>query len=199
MNRTRPYAVPGAPPSFWWLTRSGARLVEGTSPAPGKATPNPLFLRHTAAIAGLDVALLDVGTSIGMRCRSWLRDEGTDAGGLAYSTVVSSRRPPTGDLCPDTGRAQLGYDRARILFDRYTGWELHQLHHLAATHLGEQNVELQSIMAKTRHRNARSAMRYIRPAPKPSPRSPTSSTTAAGTADDAIGHHVKVRDVIRLV
>lgn len=43
--------------------------------APGKATPNPLFLRHTAAIAGLYVALLDVGPSIGVRCESWLRDE----------------------------------------------------------------------------------------------------------------------------
>jgi len=58
-----------------------------------------------------------------------------------------ARRPPAGDLCPDTGRARLGYDRARILFGRYTGWELHQLRHSAATHLGEQNVELQSIMA----------------------------------------------------
>jgi len=74
-----------------------------------------------------------------------------------------ARRPPARDLCPDTGRARLGYDRARILFGRYTGWELHQLRHSAATHLGEQNVELQNIMAKTRHRNPRSAMRYIRP------------------------------------
>ena len=75
VDRTRPYAASGSAPFFWWLTRSGARLVEGTSPAPGKATPNPLFLHHTAAIAGLYVALLDVGPSIGMRCESWLRDE----------------------------------------------------------------------------------------------------------------------------
>jgi integrase len=74
-----------------------------------------------------------------------------------------ARRPAVGDLCPDTGKARLGYDRARILFDRYTGWDLHQLRHSAATHLGEKNVELQNIMAKTRHRNPRSAMRYIRP------------------------------------
>ncbi|MGH9068306.1 MAG: tyrosine-type recombinase/integrase [Acidimicrobiales bacterium] len=74
-----------------------------------------------------------------------------------------TRRPPAGDLCPDTGRARLGYDRARILFGRYTGWELHQLRHSAATHLGERNVSLQTIMAKTRHRNPRTAMRYIRP------------------------------------
>jgi integrase len=74
-----------------------------------------------------------------------------------------SRRPPARDLCPITGRARLGYDRARVLLDRYTGWDLHQLRHSAATHLGEQGVPLQLIMAKTRHRNPRTAMRYIRP------------------------------------
>jgi hypothetical protein len=35
--------------------------------------------------------------------------------------------------------------------------------HTAATHLGEHGVPLQLIMAKTRHRNPRTAMRYIRP------------------------------------
>ena len=75
VDRTRPYAASGSAPFFWWLTRSGAQLVEGTSPAPGKATPHPLFLRHTAAIAGLYVALVDVGPSIGMCCETWLRDE----------------------------------------------------------------------------------------------------------------------------
>ena len=72
-------------------------------------------------------------------------------------------RPAARDLCPATGRARLGYDRARILFTRYTGWELHQLRHSAATHLGEQGIPLQLIMAKTRHRNPRTAMRYVRP------------------------------------
>jgi len=47
---TRPYAASGSAPFYWWLTRTGARLVEGTSPASGKSTPNPVFLRHTAAI-----------------------------------------------------------------------------------------------------------------------------------------------------
>ena len=75
IERTRPYAASGSAPYFWWLTRSGARLVEGTSPSPGKAQPNPLFLRHTAAIAGLYVALCDVGPSVGLSCHSWLRDE----------------------------------------------------------------------------------------------------------------------------
>ena len=74
-----------------------------------------------------------------------------------------ARRPAARDLCPATGRAWLGYDRARVLFTRYTGWELHQLRHSAATHLGEQGIPLQLIMAKTRHRNPRTAMRYVRP------------------------------------
>ena len=72
-------------------------------------------------------------------------------------------RPAAKDLCPVTGRARLGYDRARILFTRYTGWQLHQLRRSAATHLGEQGIPLQLIMAKTRHRNPRTAMRYVRP------------------------------------
>jgi hypothetical protein len=77
-------------------------------------------------------------------------------------------RSPTS--APHTGRARLGYDRARILLDRSTspgggrpGWDLHQLHHSAATHLGEAGVALQLIMAKTRHRNPRTAMRYVKP------------------------------------
>jgi integrase len=81
-----------------------------------------------------------------------------------------ARRPTIKDLCPETGRARLGYDRARVLLDRYTspgpgmpGWDLHQLRHSAATHLGEANVGLQLIMAKTRHRNPRTAMRYVKP------------------------------------
>ena len=45
------------------------------------------------------------------------------------------------DICPETGRARLGYDRARILLARYAdGLRLHQLRHSSATHLGEANV-----------------------------------------------------------
>lgn len=81
-----------------------------------------------------------------------------------------ARRPKAEDLCPHTGRARLGYDRARVLLDRYTspgqgrpGWDLHQLRHSAATHLGEANAGLQLIMAKGRWRNPRTAMRYVKP------------------------------------
>lgn len=89
---------------------------------------------------------------------------------LSHRRPGPARRPAAMDLCPETGRARLGYDRARILLDRYTspgpgtpGWDLHQLRHSAATHLGEANVGLQLIMAKTRHRNPRTAMRYVKP------------------------------------
>ena len=74
-ERTRPYAASGSAPYYWWLTRTGARLVEGTSPAPGKGDPNPLFLRHTAAIAGLYVAFREVGPDAGLTLTSWRRDE----------------------------------------------------------------------------------------------------------------------------
>jgi hypothetical protein len=75
VERTRPYAASGSAPFFWWLTRRGAQLVEGTSPAPGKAAPNPLFLRHSAAIAGLYVALVDLGPHVWLTDCSWQRDE----------------------------------------------------------------------------------------------------------------------------
>jgi integrase len=84
---------------------------------------------------------------------------------LAQRRPVPARRPGQRDVCPHTGRARLGYDRARILLKAHTGWELHQLRHSAATHLGEKNVPLQLIMAKTRHRSPRTAMRYINPGP----------------------------------
>ncbi len=90
---------------------------------------------------------------------------GRDSGPVFLSErrPAPARRPAAKDLCPTTGRARLGYDRARILFNAHTGWDLHQLRHSAATILGEQGVPLQLIMAKTRHKNPRTAMRYIKP------------------------------------
>lgn len=75
VDRTRPYAESGSSPFFWWLTRRGAGVIEGSSPAPGKASPNPLFLRHTSAIAGIYVALVDVGPDVGLIEPTWQRDE----------------------------------------------------------------------------------------------------------------------------
>ncbi|HUR09504.1 MAG TPA: tyrosine-type recombinase/integrase [Nonomuraea sp.] len=72
-------------------------------------------------------------------------------------------RPAAADICPHTGRARLGYDRARVLLEKYAGLDLHQLRHSAATHLGEAEVPLQLIMGKTRHKSPRTAMRYVKP------------------------------------
>jgi integrase len=82
---------------------------------------------------------------------------------IADRRPVPARRPPARDICPTTGRGRLSYDRARVLFDEYTGWDLHQLRHSALTHLGEQGTSLGLLMAKSRHRNVRTAMRYVKP------------------------------------
>jgi integrase len=82
---------------------------------------------------------------------------------LANRKPTPARQPPARDICPHTGRPRLGYDRARVLLHAYTGWRPHQLRHSAATHLGDKKVPLQLIMAKTRHRSPRTAMRYVHP------------------------------------
>ncbi|MET8162507.1 hypothetical protein ABZT47_39630 [Sphaerisporangium sp. NPDC005289] len=64
-----------------------------------------------------------------------------------------ARRPSIAVMCPHTGRARLGYDRAWVLLDQYTGLDLHQLRHSAATDLGDAEVPRRLIMGKTRHRS----------------------------------------------
>jgi site-specific recombinase XerD len=58
---------------------------------------------------------------------------------------------------------RLGYDRARVLIKQYTGLNLHQLRHSAATHLGEAGTDSTVIMAKTHHRSIRTTARYTKP------------------------------------
>jgi integrase len=83
---------------------------------------------------------------------------------LAARRPVPARRAAPRDICPHTGRVRLGHDPTRILFKKHTGgWDLHQLRHSAATHLGDQKVPLQLIMAKTRHKSPRTVMRYVKP------------------------------------
>ncbi|MFI7642710.1 tyrosine-type recombinase/integrase [Nonomuraea sp. NPDC049400] len=83
---------------------------------------------------------------------------------LSEQRPVPARRPAAADICPRTGRARLGYDRARVLLEKYAGLDLHQLRHSAATHLGEAEVPLQLIMGKTRRKNPphRHALRQTR-------------------------------------
>jgi integrase len=74
------------------------------------------------------------------------------------------------DICPETGRARLGYDRARILLAHYgDGLRLHQLRHSSATHLGEANTSANVIMAKNRAQVAaqRAVLRQTRPGRRP--------------------------------
>jgi hypothetical protein len=59
---------------------------------------------------------------------------------LSERRPVPARRSADADICPHTGRARLGYDRARVLLDTYAGLDLHQLRHSAATHLGDAEV-----------------------------------------------------------
>ncbi|MEV0590407.1 tyrosine-type recombinase/integrase [Nonomuraea cavernae] len=82
---------------------------------------------------------------------------------LSERRPVPARRPAAADICPHTGHARLGYDRARVLLEKYASLDLHQLRHSAATHLGEAEVPLQLIMGKTRHKNPRTTMRYVKP------------------------------------
>jgi integrase len=85
---------------------------------------------------------------------------------LASRRPVPARRPALRDICPHTGRARLGYDRARVLFKKHTATATSgglELRHSAATHLGDQKVPLQLIMAKTRLKSPRTAMRYVKP------------------------------------
>ncbi len=125
--------------------------------APAFAPPAP------ATGAKPDTASAEISTGTAHLLPRLIRGRQAGPVFLSERRPGPARRPAARDLCPATGRARLGYDRARILFTRYTGWDLHQLRHSAATHLGEQGIPLQLIMAKTRHRNPRTAMRYVRP------------------------------------
>lgn len=84
---------------------------------------------------------------------------------LAERRPGPARRATTAarDLCPETGRARLGYDRARTLIKTHTGLELHQLRHSAATHLGDAGTDATVIMAKGHWQSLRTAARYTRP------------------------------------
>ncbi len=94
------------------------------------------------------------------------------AGRTRGPLFLSARRPgprrraatDARDLCPETGRARLGYDRARILLGHHgDGLRLHQLRHSALTHLGEAGVSAPLLKAKSGHKSLRSVERYVRP------------------------------------
>lgn len=88
------------------------------------------------------------------------------------------------DICPETGRIRLGYDRARILLARYAdGLRLHQLRHSSATHLGGANVSASVIMANTGHKTCGRYSATSSQASPPSTRPPKRYRAPAGEAD----------------
>lgn len=121
--------------------------------------------RAAVTIKGGDTSWIVWGRGTALLLPRYLR--GRETGPL----LCSERRPgrqrkaptPRRDLCPETGRMRLGYDRARILIKHHTGLSLHQLRHSAAAHLGEQGVDATVIMSKTHHRSIRTVARYTRP------------------------------------
>lgn len=121
--------------------------------------------RARVTVKGGDTAWIVWGRGTALLLPRYLR--GRETGPL----FCSDRRPgparraatPSRDLCPETGRMRLGYDRARVLIKQYTGLHLHQLRHSAATHLGESGEDATVIMAKTHHRSIRTAARYTKP------------------------------------
>lgn len=75
LGRSRPAAPVGSAPAHWWLTAKGMRSISASSPALAKATPRPLFMAHTVAIADLYAALLRLQDRSGTRVRGWERDQ----------------------------------------------------------------------------------------------------------------------------
>ena len=76
--------------------------------------------------------------------------------------------PAMGDLCPTTGRTRLSYETAAKLFKQATDgkWTLHQLRHSSLTHMAENGINTEVLMAKSRHRDRRSLDIYARPGPE---------------------------------
>jgi len=90
---------------------------------------------------------------------------------------------PTHDICPETGRIRLGYDRARVLIKQHTGLRLHTLRHSAATHLGENGADATVIMAKGHWQSIAPPPATPNPASPPSPPPPNYSTHPTDKAE----------------
>ena len=83
---------------------------------------------------------------------------------LSGRRPAPARTPATADVCPETGRARLSYERAEYLFKQATGgWTLHQLRHSRLTHLGEDGWSAPMLMALSGHSNPRTLGLYVKP------------------------------------
>ncbi len=89
---------------------------------------------------------------------------------LADRKPAPARTPAAEDLCPETGRRRLSYERAEYLFKQATkphdptghGYTLHQLRHSRLTHLGEDGWPAPLLMHLSGHENPRTLGRYVR-------------------------------------
>lgn len=70
--RTRPYRDRGSAPYHWWLAPAGLRLVGRDTTTRPASQPNPLFLAHTTAVAGLWLALREAPA---LELVGWEREE----------------------------------------------------------------------------------------------------------------------------
>jgi site-specific recombinase XerD len=88
---------------------------------------------------------------------------------LADRKPAPARMPAATDLCPDTGRSRLSYERAEYLFKQATktldpagkGYTLHQLRHSRLTHLGEEGWSAPMLMGLSGHENLRTLGIYV--------------------------------------
>jgi integrase len=120
---------------------------------------------------------------------------------LSERRPVPARRPAAADICPHTGRARLGYDRARVLLDKYAGLDLHQLRHSAATpprrsrsaaaaHHGQdpaQEPAHRHALRQTRRRSHRQGHRGAR-TPSPCPLTEHAPASICCTAERSYSH-----------
>ncbi|MFG1864270.1 sigma-70 family RNA polymerase sigma factor [Microbispora bryophytorum] len=89
---------------------------------------------------------------------------------LADRRPGPGRMPAAADLCPDTGRGRLSYERAEYLFKRATadldpeggGCTLHRLRHSRLAHLGEDGWSAPMLMSLSGHGSVRTLHGFVR-------------------------------------
>ena len=119
--------------------------------------------RVTRKGGAADVIVWQTGTAILLS--RYLK--GRTAGPLFLTSRRARVELPRGDTDPATGRARLGYERARQMFAEASGGAtLHQLRHAALSHALEDGASTPILMARSGHMSVRSLVRYARVSPE---------------------------------
>ncbi|MEU1729430.1 tyrosine-type recombinase/integrase [Nonomuraea sp. NPDC005692] len=124
---------------------TNAKIAARAGIALSKLATNPLDrAQHTGT--QLAATISDFVTQVRANRLDQIATAGADlnAGGFRWTNLGAPQGP-------------------NVLLDKRAGLDLHQLRHSAATHLGDAEIPLQLIMGKTRHKNPRTAMRYVKP------------------------------------